>query len=99
MGSTTSFLKKSPELSIQSPIITETENEEVKHMKAYVKQLLKNKINNKYIPDFIEEKLYEELLIQLLLHLKLVLSETKIEFMDHEIHLSLHPKEKLPNSS
>lgn len=61
----------------------------------YVKELLKDKrINNLLIPDVLEEKLYEDILTTLIENLKKILSEAKIEFLDHEIHFLLVPKSK-----
>lgn len=71
----------------------ETKIEEDAHIKSYVKSLLKSgKLNNKYIPDYMEEKMYEQLLERIIIHFKQILSEAKIEFLDHEIRFCLVPK-------
>lgn len=86
---------KEPENVVEQPHQPmETKSEENAHIKNYVRMLIRtNKLNNKYIPDFMEEKMYEELLCTLILHIKQVLSDTKIEFLDHEIRFCFIAKQ------
>lgn len=103
MGSALSskILKTTKEPIIDTEVVEqhqpkETKIQENEHIKSYVRMLIKtNKLNNKYIPDFMEEKMYEELLGTIVLHIKQVLSDTKIEFLDHEIRFCFVPKQPL----
>jgi hypothetical protein len=84
MGSVMSSSKKPDET---------TNNDDV--IKNYVKELLKHKsINNVLIPDVLEERLYEDIFSVLIAHLKKILSETKIELLDHEIRFIITPKKE-----
>lgn len=62
------------------------------HIKEFVKKLLNNKKTNiTMIPDTIEGKFYEDVLTALVYDLKEVLDTVKIQFLDYEITLNLHP--------
>lgn len=70
-------------------------NEELEAIRRVVKQMLADKDINTLIPDVIESKIYENLLVVLFGHLKNTLSTTKVQFMEHEITLTIKPLESV----
>lgn len=84
MGSVLSSSKKSDEV---------IDNDQDDVIKKYVRELLKHKsINNVMIPDVLEERLYQDVYNLLISNLKKILSDTKIELLDHEIRFIISPK-------
>jgi hypothetical protein len=76
----------------KTPPVIEQETETQTVVKKYVKELLKHKsINNALIPDVIEEKIYEDIFNVVIGNLKKILSDAKIEVLDHEIRFTITP--------
>lgn len=65
-------------------------------IKDLVTKILLNKnINLTFLPDSIERKIYEKLLTFGIDELKELLSSVKIQFLNYEITLDMHPIENL----
>jgi len=61
-----------------------------------VKKFLDNKdINLTFLPDSIESKIYKKILKMSISEIKHVVSTVKIQFLDHEITLDMHPIPKI----
>ena len=62
-------------------------------VKKFVDKILSNvNINQSTIPDAIERSMYEKVFALLLLNVKEVLETVRIELVDHEVTLTVRPK-------
>jgi len=62
------------------------------HIKEFVKKLLNNKSTNlTFVPDSMESKLYENVLTALIQDIKEIIDTVKIQLLDYEITMNLHP--------
>jgi hypothetical protein len=69
----------------------EVTNEQIKDL---VMKILKNKdINLSFLPDSIESKIYEKLLTFGVNEIKELVSTVKIQFLNYEITMDMHPLE------
>jgi predicted metal-binding protein len=76
----------------KTPPVVEEETETQTVVKKYVQELLRHKsINNALIPDVIEAKIYEDIFNVVIGNLKKILSDAKIEVLDHEIRFTITP--------
>ena len=81
-------------LSKKSDIVESDKNTTDDVIKKYVKDLIKEDVNHKVhiIPDFIKEKIYDDIYIMIIENLRKMLSDAKIELLDHEIRFTITPK-------
>jgi len=67
-----------------------------KNIKELVFNILKNKnINLSFLPDSIERRLYENLLSFGIEEIKELISTVRIQFLNYEITLDMHPLDKI----
>ena len=52
----------------------------------------KKEINITYFPDIVEKQIYKNFIIYFFGLIKIIINSTKIEFLNHEILLSIQPK-------
>ena len=68
----------------------------VENINKFIDELLNNKnINIKYIPDQAEREIYKNTFLIVMNVLNQTLKSSKIEFMGHQILLSLKPNKKI----
>lgn len=76
----------------------ENKKEIDKNIKELVFNILKNKnINLSFLPDSIERKLYENLLSFGIEEIKELISTVRIQFLNYEITLNMHPLDNNAN--